>query len=332
MTGGRRFNLDPSRFSTVAMTDDHRREVRRTTAQAANHTRSLVMVALDDIAPTPEPFNSRTQYDDASIGEIEQSIRRYGVLQPILIRPIKAGEAEQWEVRIESHVVAPSYVLVAGNRRYRGAKRADLTHIPCMIRDVDEEQAFAINLVENVQRKELSNAERLRAIGMLADRAEAAEAPLSLGALAEKTGLSKSTLSQWIRITKRESLREVVERENLDIGRAMRLVSLDEAGLAEVLPSAASLTRDELDTRVRAINAMRRQQRPMPAPVDERRILEMYRLGLNVTGIPSDAARAHLVMLLERVTMLLAAELPAIREGEIEEDTQAEPELATTAA
>ena len=68
MTGGRRFNLDPSRFSTVAMTDDHRREVRRTTAQAANHTRSLVMVTLDDIAPTPEPFNSRTQYDDASIG------------------------------------------------------------------------------------------------------------------------------------------------------------------------------------------------------------------------------------------------------------------------
>jgi ParB/RepB/Spo0J family partition protein len=332
MTAGRRFNLDPSRFSTVAMTDDHRREVRRTAAQAANHTTSLVMVALDHIAPTPEPFNSRVHYDDVSIGEMEQSIRRYGVLQPILIRPIKSAEAKQWEVRIDGQAVTPSYVLVAGNRRYRGAQQANLTHIPAMIREVDAEEAFAINLIENVQRKELTNAERLRAIGMLADRAEAAEAPLSLGALAEKTGLSKPTLSQWIRITKRESLREVVEREELDIGRAMRLVSLDDAGLAEVLPLAALLTREELDARVSALNALRRRQRPVPAPVDERRILEMYRLGLNVTSIPTETARAHLVMLRERITLLLESETPTAREHEIAGDGESEPQFTAAAS
>jgi ParB family chromosome partitioning protein len=132
----------------------------------------MVYVAVRDIAPTPEQINSRTAYVETGIDELSESIREYGVLQPVLVRPITPIYLTErhWGPRILQlgSEWTPNYVLVAGNRRHMAAERAGREYIPAVIRVVERDQAFLLNIVENIQRKELSGRERIRDIEMLA--------------------------------------------------------------------------------------------------------------------------------------------------------------------
>jgi hypothetical protein len=180
--------VDRPTFVTAA-DPEHRRAMVVEGARGEDRTRDLVYLAVRDIAPTPEQINSRTTYDEAAIDELAASIGEHGVLQPVLVRPIEPQDLQ--ELRDGPRIVrfgeewAPSYVLVAGNRRHMAAERAGREFIPAMIRVVERDQAFVLNIVENIQREELSGRERIRAIDLLASLRDARGQPYSTRALAE---------------------------------------------------------------------------------------------------------------------------------------------------
>ncbi len=109
----------------------------------------LIDVALID----PNPHQPRRAFDHAALDDLAASIRRHGVLQPLLVRPDKAR-----------------YQLIAGERRWRAAQRADVTAVPCVVREIDDAEAEVLALLENVQRQDLDPVDEARAYQRLMDR------------------------------------------------------------------------------------------------------------------------------------------------------------------
>jgi ParB family transcriptional regulator, chromosome partitioning protein len=103
--------------------------------RAEQRVKNNVYLELDDLELTPDDINSRTVSDDASLEELAASLRDVGFLQPLIVRPIQADEAISITSMGRRH--DPSYVLIAGNRRYRAARLAGLQRAPCVIRIAD---------------------------------------------------------------------------------------------------------------------------------------------------------------------------------------------------
>ena len=111
----------------------------------------LAMLAVAAIAPHPE--QPRRHFDDAALDELAASIAARGVIQPVIVRPLGPG---RWQ-------------LVAGERRWRAAQRAQLHEIPAIIRDLSEREVMALALIENLQREDLNPVEEARAYNRLAE-------------------------------------------------------------------------------------------------------------------------------------------------------------------
>ena len=197
----------------------------------------------------------------------------------------------------------PSYVLIAGNRRYRAARLAGIERAPCVIRIADRDTAFVLNLIENAQRRELSQGDRLRAISLLAAMHDAqGRSPLTYSQIRERTRLSMGTISSWVRIARRPALREAVERDELDIARAMLLVRVDDQRLAGVLSEAATMPRAKLEETVKRLRqemAFPRSVKKREAELDTRRLIEAYRLLTLVRAVPATSEAGDLWRMLE---------------------------------
>ena len=96
------------------------------------------------------PRNPRREFADAELGELADSIKQHGVIQPIVVRPVRG--------------VQDRYEIIAGERRWRAAQMAGLAEIPAVIRDVPDEDAVAMALIENIQRENLNPLEEARAL------------------------------------------------------------------------------------------------------------------------------------------------------------------------
>ena len=129
---------------------------------------------------TPNPDQPRMNFDEAALAELAASIREHGVLQPILVRPI--GELHR-------------YQLVAGERRWRAAKTAELEVIPALIEQLDDETALEIGIIENLQREDLSPLEE----AMIYDRMTH-EHGYSVRRLAQKIGKDKGYVENRLRL------------------------------------------------------------------------------------------------------------------------------------
>jgi ParB family chromosome partitioning protein len=245
------------------------------------------------------------------------SVRAYGITSPILVRPITRAEAETQQIVIQGRPYVPSYVLVAGNRRYLAAKRVGLLALPALIRAVEAEQAFLLNLTENIQRRDLSNADRARAMLILANLADERGERLSLAQVQERIHKSPATISTWIRIGRCAPLRLALQEDQIDLGRAMALAPLtrDETlpALEELLTEASAMPRDDLVAKVSQIAGEARAHRPRRrgriakrvATLTERRLIEAYRLLMNVDSVEEGPERHLLEQLQARVIELL---------------------------
>lgn len=129
---------------------------------------------------TPNPDQPRMNFDEAALADLASSIREHGVLQPILVRPI--GEPHR-------------YQLVAGERRWRAAKAAELDVIPALIEQLDDETALEIGIIENLQREDLSPLEE----AMIYDRMTH-EHGYSVRRLAQKIGKDKGYVENRLRL------------------------------------------------------------------------------------------------------------------------------------
>ncbi|MBS0325855.1 MAG: ParB/RepB/Spo0J family partition protein [Proteobacteria bacterium] len=171
---------------------------------AADEGDSLQTLAIDRIRPGR--YQPRTRMDSASLGELADSIREQGVMQPILVRPVEGGRFE----------------IVAGERRWRAAQQAGLQRIPALVRRVPDQSALAVALIENIQREDLNPIEEARGLSRLID-----EFGLTHEAAAKAVGRSRSTVTNLLRLV---SLAAPVQEQLLggaiEMGHARALLAL----------------------------------------------------------------------------------------------------------
>jgi ParB/RepB/Spo0J family partition protein len=184
---------------------------------------SIVWLAIDQIDPSPDSRNSRRVYDQGKLRELADSIREYGILQPILVVPV----GDRFEV-------------IAGHRRLQASLILGLDHVPAIVRpDLEESRRLLINLVENAQRVDLSPTERIAAVRQLA------LAGLGVREIARGTGLSPGTVSRWIRMAGNKPLLRALEDGRIDLFRAMHLARIqDETLLGELIALAPEYAPD----------------------------------------------------------------------------------------
>ncbi|PHQ25518.1 chromosome partitioning protein ParB [Marinobacter guineae] len=151
-------------------------------------------------------FQPRRDMDPAALQELADSIRQQGVMQPVVVRPIAEGR----------------YELIAGERRWRATQMAGLDSIPAIIRDVPDEAAIAMALIENIQRENLNPIEEAFALQRLQD-----EFGLTQAQVAEAVGKSRTTITNLLRlIGLSEDVRIMLEHGDLEMGHGRAMLTL----------------------------------------------------------------------------------------------------------
>ena len=168
-------------------------------------------VPIDSIIPNPD--QPRRSFDPENVREMADSIAVQGVIQPILVRPRPAGKE--------------GYELVAGERRWRGAKLAGLVHMPVIIRKLDDRESLAIALIENLQREDLNPIEEATALKNIREQFN-----INQDELAKRVGKSRPAVANAMRLL---NLPEHIQRDLstgvLSTGHARALLGIDDQEL-----------------------------------------------------------------------------------------------------
>jgi ParB family transcriptional regulator, chromosome partitioning protein len=158
----------------------------------------------------PSPYQPRTRFREEALDELARSIQTSGIIQPLVVRSI--GQRFQ---------------LIAGERRWRAAQRAGLTKVSSIVRQVSDELALEMTLVENIQREDLNAMEAARAFERLMD-----EFQLTQESVAERTGKDRTTVANAIRLLKLEpTIQEWIEEGKLSAGHGRALLAVAEPQL-----------------------------------------------------------------------------------------------------
>ncbi len=190
--------------------------------------REAVMLPLSDIGLNPN--QPRKLFNDSTLGELADSIRQVGVLQPILVRRPGPGEpaplslAQRLEGDDDPGTPAPRYVLVAGERRLRAAHQAGLTEIPALVCSYEETEALKVALLENIQRDDLNPVEEAEAYRHLMNAYGATQEQL-----ADMLGKSRSGVANALRLlTLEPEILEMLQDGSLSRGHAKVLLGLSD--------------------------------------------------------------------------------------------------------
>lgn len=168
-----------------------------------------VMRDLNVALLKPGKYQPRSQMDEASLNELAASIRAQGIMQPILVRQLADS----------------SYEIIAGERRWRAAQLAGLTHVPVLVRSVPDNAALAMALIENIQRENLNPLEEAVGIQRLID-----EFKMTHQVAAEAVGRSRSAASNLLRLLKLpKAVQDMLMENRIDMGHARALLGLDGA-------------------------------------------------------------------------------------------------------
>jgi ParB family transcriptional regulator, chromosome partitioning protein len=153
----------------------------------------------------PSPFQPRTRFREEALRELARSIKASGIIQPLVVRP-----------------VGSRFQLIAGERRWRAAQRAGLTKVSAIVRQVSDELALEMTLVENIQREDLNAIETARAFERLME-----EFQLTQESVAERTGKDRATVANAVRLLKLEpTIQEWIEEGKLSAGHGRALLSV----------------------------------------------------------------------------------------------------------
>jgi ParB family chromosome partitioning protein len=175
-------------------------------APAAEGGRPLE-INIDQI--DPNPFQTRSRVNEEQLAELAASITSNGVVQPILVRPLANGR----------------FQLIAGERRWRASRTAGKTTIPAILRQVSDEQAMEITIVENLQRADLNPMEQARAFERLSR-----EFHMTQEQMAHRTGKDRASVANFLRLLKLPtSVQDRVESGELSFGHARTLLAFEHA-------------------------------------------------------------------------------------------------------
>jgi ParB family transcriptional regulator, chromosome partitioning protein len=173
-------------------------------------TASEELLEIDIDLIEPSPAQPRTHFDEERLEELAQSIRSNGIVQPLLVRRRGAR-----------------YQLVAGERRWRAAQRAELQRVPAVVRDIPDDKLLELALIENIQRQELNAIEEAYAYKRLIDTLG-----LTQETVAQRVGRDRSFVTNYLRLLRLpEDIQRLVEEEKLSMGHARALLGVDDADI-----------------------------------------------------------------------------------------------------
>jgi ParB family chromosome partitioning protein len=196
----------------------------------------------------PSRYQPRTNFREQALEELAQSIRASGIVQPLVVR------------RLNNR-----FELIAGERRWRAAQRAQLQKVPVVIRDVSDDSAMEMTLVENLQREDLNPIEQAAAFQKLTD-----EFHLTQEQVAERTGKDRATIANSVRLLKLEDpIRELLEAGDLSAGHGRALLAITDPSLRLELAKKAA----KGGMTVRQVERMATRV-PRPAPVPTSRSVD----------------------------------------------------------
>ena len=168
-------------------------------------------LALDQLVPGM--YQPRTRMDEGALYELAESIKAQGIMQPILVRKLTGGEH------------AGKYEIIAGERRYRASRLAGLDTVPVLVREVPDEAAAAMALIENIQREDLNPLEEAQGLQRLVR-----EFGLTHEQAAQAEGRSRSAASNLLRLLNlAEPVQTMLMAGDIDMGHARALLALDRA-------------------------------------------------------------------------------------------------------
>jgi ParB family transcriptional regulator, chromosome partitioning protein len=163
-------------------------------------------------------YQPRTRMDDGSLAELAASIKSQGIMQPVLVRPIEASPAG-----VSAN--GARYEIIAGERRFRAAQLAGLDEIPVLVRDVDDQNAAAMALIENIQREDLNPLEEAQGIARLIS-----EFSFTHEQAAQAVGRSRSAVSNLLRLVNlAQPVQTMLMAGDIDMGHARALLAVDAA-------------------------------------------------------------------------------------------------------
>ena len=171
--------------------------------------RSDGLANLPVAAIEPHPEQPRRHFAEEALQELATSIAKRGVIQPVIVRPLAGGR----------------YQLVAGERRWRAAQKAQLHEIPALVRELDERDAMALALIENIQREDLNPVEEARAYQALGERDDLP--PAEIGRIVGKSRSHVVNLQRLLALPR--AVLDHLEAGRLDMGHARALIGRDDA-------------------------------------------------------------------------------------------------------
>ncbi|WP_341684767.1 ParB/RepB/Spo0J family partition protein [Limnohabitans sp.] len=181
------------------------------TDASATATETPSTLSLDDLVPGM--YQPRTRMDEGALYELAESIKAQGIMQPILVRKLTEGDN------------AGKYEIIAGERRFRASRLAGLDRVPVLVRDVPNEAAAAMALIENIQREDLNPLEEAQGLQRLVR-----EFGLTHEAAAQAVGRSRSAASNLLRLLNlAEPVQTMLMAGDIDMGHARALLGLDRA-------------------------------------------------------------------------------------------------------
>ena len=189
----------------------------------------LSKIAISNLSPGK--YQPRKDMSDAALEELSLSIQSQGIIQPIVVRFINTDSNGE---RL--------YEIIAGERRWRAAQLAQLTEVPCLIKDVPDESAVAIALIENIQREDLNAMEEAVALQRLLSEFDLTHQEVALA-----VGKSRTTVTNLLRLNNlNDEVKTFLENGDIEMGHARALLALDDSLQAE---AAKTVTLKELTVR-----------------------------------------------------------------------------------
>ncbi|MGS1117781.1 ParB/RepB/Spo0J family partition protein [Castellaniella sp. UC4442_H9] len=194
-------------------------------------------------------YQPRTHMDESALNELADSIRTQGIMQPILVRPLPQAAAGQYEI-------------IAGERRFRAAQLAGLDHVPVLVREVADENAAVMALIENIQREDLNPLEEAQGVRRLLD-----EFGLTHEQAATAIGRSRSTTTNLLRLLNlAEPVQTMLLAGDIDMGHARALLATDPALQILLANEVIARRLSVRETEKRVARALRDQDAALAAP------------------------------------------------------------------
>lgn len=220
-----------------------------TSLVADKPTNENLKLALDCLQPGK--YQPRTEIEEAPLGELAASIRQQGLLQPLVVRELSNGR----------------YEIIAGERRWRACQLAGLAEVPVVLRQVDDETAMAMALVENLQREDLNAMDQARAMQRLTS-----EFGLTHQQVAELLCKSRTAVSNFLRLLSLSpEVKRLLEHGDLDMGhaRALLMLNTEQQGQVAQLIIAKNLSVRETEKLVvRVKDGLPEQAIPATEPIN----------------------------------------------------------------